>query len=717
MVNFGELRRYNLKSIADILPGGIFTMEDDEGYVSYFLDKMDSGSDLAKAFTVFRNALASRTPMTMEDVCAVIDAYRVADFLSQKGTENLTPALYRDLAGEYERYIRNAESVIKILGQSGLSSLTQQEKLKLEKSKALKEYYTDRLEYCRQQGAKVKVETPSESALSDAKEEKAKPERKAFSLFSRRDKGEKKEEKPVEKPADAEKDAPASDEDDIVIPGGVAIPAEEPVKEPVRETAEEPVRQKPVRVFIPDDDDEEPEKTEEVSSEKEEKPARAFVPKDDDDEEGITVSREAQPEEPKEEPRRAFIPVDDDDEEPDPGDEVIPYTRPEPDEEKVEESPEPEIEPEPVKEQPKPVAKPEPEIKPAPAPVKPVIPAVREEPEKKVETKPVFGGAFTKAREQEQTLKEMEAVRSKTEAGEIPYYERSLSFNESMSCKDIKAYSLINAKGTVYFGLTENIKGSHYDNSDETLLELTRIKPEDDFVSFMTEDRLDAEKPFSKDEKKAMRTYFGFVSVIFNENVGRTATAGEYIRFKKYYNALVDKMLELEEEEKALYFKALMYADRYISYAKAYNIEPSEGDREKAARAIIAGDTAGITDDYGIIKEFHIADDEARENIEKCAHLIEIFPDEEREEEKLPELPAIYKNVEPRIEEEPALPPGAALPVYDNPYNGGYGTYGNGYGMPPYGQTYQQPATPVQVIVNNNFPGAYTNNGTNNQNK
>ena len=199
------------------------------------------------------------------------------------------------------------------------------------------------------------------------------------------------------------------------------------------------------------------------------------------------------------------------------------------------------------------------------------------------------------------------------------------------------------------------------------------------------------------------------------------SSACEYMRFKRYYNTLVDRMLELEEDKMILYYKALMYADRYLSYVNAYNLDIADGDRETVARMIVDGNVTGITEDFELIKEYHIVDDEAKTNIDEYIHLIEIFPDDEREAEKLPELPAIYKeNPIAASQESEPLPPGVAMPVYDNPYNGGYGGYNGQYGVPPYGQQYQQPVpqqTPVQVIVNNNFPGAISNSGTNNQQK
>ena len=50
MVNFKELKGLNLKSIASLLPGDIFSLGEQDGYVSYFLDRMENGSDLFIAF-------------------------------------------------------------------------------------------------------------------------------------------------------------------------------------------------------------------------------------------------------------------------------------------------------------------------------------------------------------------------------------------------------------------------------------------------------------------------------------------------------------------------------------------------------------------------------------------------------------------------------------------------------------------------------------------
>lgn len=727
MVDYKGLRSLHLKKIADILPGEVFKLDDEEGYISYFLDQTEDGSDLNNALSVFRDALASRDPLSTDDVCRIVDAYRIIDFLSKKEMERFTPVLYREMAGEYERNLNSSMNYIKVIGTTGLIAPTPKDEARLEKSKAIAALYEARVAFCRQQSEGVAVETPSEAAPSPKHEKRGSG---GFGVFGRKSK-EAKEAKKEPAPMPVVEEEPK-------IPGGFAVPVEDEKEElkkektPFNNTAS--AENKPVMaaekdnisdekpfVFKPKDDDEDEVmaeiKASDVASIAADTPVKVFTPKDDDEDEIIPAVKE----EPRSEEVKPFTPIDDDEpvyEDIKPAME-IPAAQATPADlfsdpaAPVEENPTVSVfNPKekhsfatPVKE----------EVKPAPV-IEKAKPVVNDT------IKPVFTGAFGQKEQQEQNLRNLEVAKAKTEAGDIPCYERSLTFTGYLPCKDMKNYALVFVKNTVYFGRMENIKGNSYDNSDESLLELTRVKANNTFVSLMTEDRTNTDTAFTDDEKKTIQIYFNFVTAVFNAEVGKSVTANEYMRFKKHYNRLIDRMLELEEDETILYYKALMYADRYLSYARAYNLELADDDRDHIARLIMNGDVTGIIEDFDLIKEYHIVDEDAKAAIEDYSHLIEIFPDDEKEEEKLPELPAIYKNKEITTDPEPeTLPPGAAMPVYDNGYGGGYGGYsgyGGGYGAPPpYGQQYQQPATPVQVIVNNNFPGATSNSGTNNQQK
>ncbi|MBQ6132692.1 MAG: hypothetical protein IJI65_00905 [Lachnospiraceae bacterium] len=683
MVNFKELKGLNLKSIASLLPGDIFSLGEQDGYVSYFLDRMENGSDLFIAFTVFRNALASRDPVTVDDVCRIIDAYRIVDFLIKAGTEYLTPALYRSLTVEYEQYIKNSMGVIKIAQMNLTMSREASDELKLEKARALKSYYEQRLEYCKAKSEGAETENPSKTTVSDMIAEKS--ERRGFFNFGRKSKPQT-EAAPAVPLETKENTDPVMVNEEMEIPGGFAVPVEDesPVTALTEKKEPDPEPEAAPFVFRPKEDDEGIPAVEETKADD---PVFVFKPRDDETEE------EAEPEAAP----YVFRPKEDDEDD-------LP----------VEETPavESTIQEEKNEEPITPVFKPE------PAPVVAPLPATAEKSEPSITT--VFNSAFG-SKEPDQGVSELEATPTKKASDNDTFSGSSLSFTGYIPCKDMINYSLVFVGNTVYCGRTENIVGNIYDNSDGTLYELIGVSAKDSFVSFMTEDRSETDTAFTEDEKQTMQRYFSFITTVFNENMGKTVTVGEYMRFKRYYNTLVDRMLELEEDKMILYYKALMYADRYLSYVNAYNLDIADGDRETVARMIVDGNVTGITEDFELIKEYHIVDDEAKTNIDEYIHLIEIFPDDEREAEKLPELPAIYKeNPIAASQESEPLPPGVAMPVYDNPYNGGYGGYNGQYGVPPYGQQYQQPVpqqTPVQVIVNNNFPGAISNSGTNNQQK
>ena len=241
----------------------------------------------------------------------------------------------------------------------------------------------------------------------------------------------------------------------------------------------------------------------------------------------------------------------------------------------------------------------------------------------------------------ERQLKGEEIRKSLTLCEEVASYEKTLAFSESMLCKDIPAYSLMKRKNQYFFGLTKNIKKSSYDNADESLLELTRITGE--FVQFMTEDVLGEEillKPFSVEEKKSLQMYFSFMCGCFERYMGNTLTVNEYIKFKEYFNRVVLTMFELEQKKMEQYYKALMIADRYITYMQCYNLTESD-EREIIVQNIMEKKGGSYADDLGLILENHIVDCNAREELYALTEYINGFGESDNAE---------YDNPEQKIE-------------------------------------------------------------------
>ena len=241
----------------------------------------------------------------------------------------------------------------------------------------------------------------------------------------------------------------------------------------------------------------------------------------------------------------------------------------------------------------------------------------------------------------ERQLKGEEIRKSLTLCEEVASYEKTLAFSESMLCKDIPAYSLMKRKNQYFFGLTKNIKKSSYDNADESLLELTRITGE--FVQFMTEDVLGEEillKPFSVEEKKSLQMYFSFMCGCFEKYMGNTLTVNEYIKFKEYFNRVVLIMFELEQKKMEQYYKALMIADRYITYMQCYNLTESD-EREIIVQNIMEKKGGSYADDLGLILENHIVDCNAREELYALTEYINGFGESDNAE---------YDNPEQKIE-------------------------------------------------------------------
>lgn len=226
-------------------------------------------------------------------------------------------------------------------------------------------------------------------------------------------------------------------------------------------------------------------------------------------------------------------------------------------------------------------------------------------------------------------LKNEEKKQSLTCCEEVPFYDRSLSFQISMICKDIPAYSLMKRKNNIYFGLSKNVGKSTYDNSDGTLVELTKASEE--FLQFMTEDLLGGEynlSPFSENEKEGMQMYFDFISRCFEVHIGVTLTVREYLNFKIYYNQLVSLMFELERQEKEDYYKALILADSYLCYMKSYGLGCAD-TRNEVIKNLIAEDNEAYCSDIELIISNHIVDAGAKDDLEKLIADIKHFHEKE----------------------------------------------------------------------------------------
>lgn len=168
-MRFDELKRINLRQVTEIMPGNPFSL-DDERYISYALDQAEKGSDLEKALSVLNEALSSREPLTLDDVCRITDSYRQIEFLCGKETENFTPELCKDMAEEYVKHIRSADSVIRIL-KNNISMVAGNGEMKLKKQEALREYYEKRLALCREKAGRVEVTEAAEDIATETANE------------------------------------------------------------------------------------------------------------------------------------------------------------------------------------------------------------------------------------------------------------------------------------------------------------------------------------------------------------------------------------------------------------------------------------------------------------------------------------------------------------------------------------------------------------------
>lgn len=238
----------------------------------------------------------------------------------------------------------------------------------------------------------------------------------------------------------------------------------------------------------------------------------------------------------------------------------------------------------------------------------------------------------------DEQLKNVEKDQSETKCVEIPFYDKSLTFTDRIECKDIPAYVLLKRKNNIYFGMKRNVGKSSYDNSDQSLIELTEATEE--FLQFMSEDLLSDEyelKMFSDKEKAGLRMYFDFVSRCFQKHIGVTLTVQEYLAFKTYYNQLVKRMFELEEKEKESYYRALILADAYLRYMESYDLECAD-DEVTIITNIIHENNEGYVSDLKLIIDNHIVDAGAKEDLEELIRKIREFNQRESDDKMADEV-------------------------------------------------------------------------------
>lgn len=236
-------------------------------------------------------------------------------------------------------------------------------------------------------------------------------------------------------------------------------------------------------------------------------------------------------------------------------------------------------------------------------------------------------------------LKEEEAKHSDSRCEEIPFYDKSLRFDESFICKDIPEFSVFLRKDNAFFGLTKNAKGGMYDNRDKSLYEL--LKAGKDFLQFLSCDLLTGEydlKPFSEEEKEGMRLYFNFICSCFEKHIGKTLSVKEYLSFKDYYNKLMLISLGLDKNEKDRYYRALQIADEYISYMKGYDLYVSD-DKDEVISNILSGKSLNYVGDLELILSNHVVFDGAKKELLILSDKIKGFDDvEEAKKQKDPEI-------------------------------------------------------------------------------
>lgn len=239
-----------------------------------------------------------------------------------------------------------------------------------------------------------------------------------------------------------------------------------------------------------------------------------------------------------------------------------------------------------------------------------------------------FLGERRNKQEIENRLKDAEKESSDTKCLEIPFYDKALVATEVLSCKDFSCFVLLKRKENVYFGMTKNLKGNTYDNTDQSLIELTEIS--DEFLQFMTVDIMSDEfklHAFSKEEKEGMQMYFNFMSKCFEKQIGITLTVSEYLNFKTYYNRLVSKVLELEKHKRHDYYRALPIAEEYMVLMDSYNMIQSE-TKAQIIDAIILEKVSVYVENMELILAHHMVDEAAMDEVKLLSEKMIYFSDE-----------------------------------------------------------------------------------------
>ena len=230
---------------------------------------------------------------------------------------------------------------------------------------------------------------------------------------------------------------------------------------------------------------------------------------------------------------------------------------------------------------------------------------------------------------------EQEKAASKTRCREIPCYEKKVNVTWQAVCRDIPEFSLMKRKNRTLFGWTRNLRKNCYDNGDQSLIELTEVS--EDFLQYMTTDLLSGEyqlKPFTKEEKAALQTYFEFVCACFEKHIGKGLNVQEYLHFKTYYNRLVLTMMQLEEDFRQRYYRALVLSDNYRTYMNCYDLVISD-EKKRIIANIMDGQTGAYQEDLELILENHLVDAEAQDKVKELMDRLKNF--DQKKADKDPE--------------------------------------------------------------------------------
>ncbi len=286
----------------------------------------------------------------------------------------------------------------------------------------------------------------------------------------------------------------------------------------------------------------------------------------------------------------------------------------------------------------------------------PTTPCLKEKRKSFVELIIEFKKERDSKKEKDEFLKAEEEKKAQTYCKEIPFYDRSLVFTEHMVCRDIPQFSILKKKSNVYFGHTRNISHGYYDNTDESLWELT--KASDEFIQFMTENLLSDEfelKAFTSQDKQGMQMYFNFMNKCFETYIGVVLTVREYLDFKGYYNNLVIKMFALEKQQKEEYYQALALAEKYLECMKIYCLDCADS-KEDVITNILSEDVINYLADVDMILKNHIVVDEARTQLMELQQSMEHF----RKEEKQADIVVVEKEAEEIV----STPPLVQIPMF-----------------------------------------------------